>query len=224
MIKKDTCTYHKGVENLSTHTRLTDSIWDIEDIVTLGKKSKGCPYYTSRLLAKSADIIFCPYNYITDPLIRSAVDFDLKDAIIIFDEAHNLESCCTDSASLDVSSITLNDLTVELNTLLANEWEDGLLRACNREFDCLLGLTKGLFDWCERSPGQFTVVEYERSLKLWKDNAIITQLGSVGIDKEGVVSMIKALNEVVECSKKLDRIKSGSGISNVLITYTNYLF
>lgn len=47
--------------------------WDIEELVTLGKKIKACPYYTARELMQDADIIFCPYNYLLDVQIRESV-------------------------------------------------------------------------------------------------------------------------------------------------------
>jgi hypothetical protein len=42
-------------------------VWDIEDLVTLGKKVRGCPYFGSRAIAEDADIVFMPYNYLVDP-------------------------------------------------------------------------------------------------------------------------------------------------------------
>lgn len=50
-----------------------ESVWDIEEIVRLGKAKHSCPYYGTRALSKNADIVFCPYNYIIDPVIRSTV-------------------------------------------------------------------------------------------------------------------------------------------------------
>jgi len=47
--------------------------WDIEDLVSLGKKVAACPYYGARSLMNDAEIIFCPYNYIIDPSIRESV-------------------------------------------------------------------------------------------------------------------------------------------------------
>ena len=35
--------------------------------------------------------MFCPYNYIIDPVIRAAMDVDISNAVLIFDEAHNIE-------------------------------------------------------------------------------------------------------------------------------------
>lgn len=47
----------------------------------------GCAYYASRALAETAQIIFCPYNYVVDPMIRSAMQIDIKGSIVIMDEA-----------------------------------------------------------------------------------------------------------------------------------------
>ena len=44
--------------------------------------------------AESADMVFCPYTYLLDPMVRATLQVDLTDAVIIFDEAHNLEDSC----------------------------------------------------------------------------------------------------------------------------------
>ena len=43
-----------------------NAVQDIEDLVTLGRKVKGCPYFASRSLARKAELIICPYNYLID--------------------------------------------------------------------------------------------------------------------------------------------------------------
>jgi len=50
-----------------------DTPWDIEDLVSLGKKVGTCPYFGARVLMADAEIIFCPYNYILYPEIRDSV-------------------------------------------------------------------------------------------------------------------------------------------------------
>ena len=59
---------------------------------------KGCAYYAARALADQASIVLCPYNYVMDPAIRSAVGIEafIEDAILIVDEAHNVESVARD--------------------------------------------------------------------------------------------------------------------------------
>ena len=34
---------------------------------------QACPYFAARQLRETADIVFCPYNYLIDPLIRQSV-------------------------------------------------------------------------------------------------------------------------------------------------------
>lgn len=74
----DRCIYYdNGGVKLSTYEQLArfgvQSVWDIEELVNLGRQKNSCPYYGSRLLLKTADIVFCPYNYIIDPVIRGTV-------------------------------------------------------------------------------------------------------------------------------------------------------
>lgn len=49
-----------------------------------------CPYYVSRALSKHAEIVFCPYNYLLDPVIRDAMGIDLSNSVVVLDEAHNV--------------------------------------------------------------------------------------------------------------------------------------
>lgn len=61
-----------------------------------------CPFYATKELAPRADVVFMPYNYVTQEL-SSTPDL-VKDTIVIFDEAHNIESACQDTASFDLTS------------------------------------------------------------------------------------------------------------------------
>lgn len=67
-------------------------------------KFRACPYYTSRELLGEADLVFMPYNYLLDKKTRGSSLLSFKDAIVIFDEAHNVESSCYDAVSCEISS------------------------------------------------------------------------------------------------------------------------
>lgn len=41
--------------------------------------------------AAEADLVFCPYSYLLDPVIRGAMNITLDKSVLIFDEAHNIE-------------------------------------------------------------------------------------------------------------------------------------
>ncbi|KAG9459287.1 hypothetical protein H6P81_003795 [Aristolochia fimbriata] len=76
---------------------------DIEDLVNIGRSEGPCPYYVSRELHKVVDIVFAPYNYLIDRgNRRSLTGIDWSNTIVIFDEAHNLESICAEAASFDL--------------------------------------------------------------------------------------------------------------------------
>ena len=76
-----------------------------------------CPYYALKDRANSADIIFMPYNYLVDPEIRFLLKFDLNNAVIIFDEAHNVPSAQEDVSSFLVREDMLLKTLSELRYL-----------------------------------------------------------------------------------------------------------
>ncbi|ESO94497.1 hypothetical protein LOTGIDRAFT_118438 [Lottia gigantea] len=108
------CHYYNTLEVRS----IVGDVVDIEDLVRRGEKSKVCPYYLARELKTDADIIFMPYNYLLDPKSRRANGVELQGNIIIFDEAHNLEKICEDSASFDLSSVDIATAMEEVTKLM----------------------------------------------------------------------------------------------------------
>ena len=88
---------------------------DIEDLVRLGEKGKvgggcgPCPYYASQDMASRADLIFAPYNYLIDPKLRETFGNRIRwnDAILLFDEAHNVEGACAEAASFELPAANL---------------------------------------------------------------------------------------------------------------------
>ncbi|XP_023560106.1 regulator of telomere elongation helicase 1 isoform X3 [Octodon degus] len=97
------CHFYNNVEEKSMEQELVTPILDIEDLVKRGSKHKVCPYYLSRNLKQQADLIFMPYNYLLDAKSRKAHNIDLKGTVVIFDEAHNVEKMCEESASFDLT-------------------------------------------------------------------------------------------------------------------------
>lgn len=64
---------------------------DIEDVARKGSSMRGCPYFATKAALVDADVVFAPYNYLVDPLIRESMCIDLSDCIVVFDEAHNIQ-------------------------------------------------------------------------------------------------------------------------------------
>ncbi|CBN80233.1 conserved unknown protein [Ectocarpus siliculosus] len=65
-------------------------------------------------LAKQAQIVLMPYNYILDPSVRSAMSLALEGAVVILDEAHNVEGVCRDAGSLEVSLLDMVAMASDL--------------------------------------------------------------------------------------------------------------
>ncbi|XP_009214008.2 regulator of telomere elongation helicase 1 isoform X2 [Papio anubis] len=108
------CHFYNNVEEKGLEQELASPILDIEDLVKSGSKHRVCPYYLSRNLKQQADIVFMPYNYLLDAKSRRAHSIDLKGTVVIFDEAHNVEKMCEESASFD---LTPHDLASGLDVI-----------------------------------------------------------------------------------------------------------
>ncbi|KAF9960581.1 Fanconi anemia group J protein [Mortierella alpina] len=112
------CMWKHNVRELEV--RALGKIWDMEDMITNGKSKRACPYFTSRSIAQRAELIFCPYSYLIDPQIRKAMDINLDNAIVILDEAHNIEDAARDAGGLDLLDKDLLAAKSEFNEMLAS--------------------------------------------------------------------------------------------------------
>ena len=66
------------------------------------KKHGLCPYHYLKYIVNKVDVLLCPYNYVLNPDIRKAIGLDLSGAVIVFDEAHNVETASEDACSVSV--------------------------------------------------------------------------------------------------------------------------
>lgn len=124
-------------------------------MVQLGKKVRGCSYYAARKLYEGAEIIFCPYNYIIDPVIRKILDIDLKNSIVILDEAHNIEDASRSAGSIDMDEDMLEVLLKELKLTARFGGE----KVAHEQMDAIL---TGLYEAMKSEDINYVVKEYER--------------------------------------------------------------
>ncbi|XP_029986056.1 regulator of telomere elongation helicase 1 isoform X2 [Sphaeramia orbicularis] len=130
------CVYYNNVEEKSSDTDLVHSILDVEDLVKYGTKHRVCPYYLSRSMKQQADIIFMPYNYLLDPKSRRTHNIELSGAVVIFDEAHNVEKTCEESTSFDLTPYDVSSSIKAVDALLMDKVKDAQgddLSDCNME-------------------------------------------------------------------------------------------
>ena len=96
------CSYYERLQTFGG-SGVGETIRDIEDLVSDGRRDGVCPYFAARNAVSSSDVVLLPYNYLIDPVIRSSLSLQLDGAVIVFDESHNIEQIATDAASFDIS-------------------------------------------------------------------------------------------------------------------------
>ncbi|CAG9766636.1 unnamed protein product [Ceutorhynchus assimilis] len=84
------CEYFKQTHIEELRDFALSQVHDIEDLVQVGQEITGCPYYASRKAAQDAEVVLVPYNTLLHKSTREANGINLKNNIVIIDEAHNL--------------------------------------------------------------------------------------------------------------------------------------
>ncbi|TMW65928.1 hypothetical protein Poli38472_003693 [Pythium oligandrum] len=119
VVKNRRCGFKKGFDEIKARNKkVTLPIMDIEELVEHTKQKKVCPFFLSRTMLPDADIIFVPYNYLIDPLARRSIGISLENAVLIFDEAHNVESIASDAASYALSSNDIAGCVAEVQQFI----------------------------------------------------------------------------------------------------------
>lgn len=90
------------------------TIKDIEELHELGNELKICPYYASRKNVENSEIIALPYQMLLQPSTRKTLSLNVKDSIVIIDEAHNLLDVISSINSVAVSRSQLASVIASL--------------------------------------------------------------------------------------------------------------
>ncbi|WVW82792.1 hypothetical protein I302_104803 [Kwoniella bestiolae CBS 10118] len=124
------------------------SVKDIEDIVAIGKKSCVCPYYATRRAVKQSQIVTLPYNLLLKKNAREALDINLKDQVIVIDEAHNLIDTLLSIYSTTLTSSTISNATSQLQQYYAR-FKNRLKSVHSLKIRQVLSLLQGLTKVCQ---------------------------------------------------------------------------
>ncbi|CAK9222563.1 unnamed protein product [Sphagnum troendelagicum] len=199
------CPQFKNVTRLKTDPSLqkggSNEIHDIEDLVTLGYKVKGCAYFAAREMATEAEIVFCPYSYILDPIIRSAMEVNIRGAIIVLDEAHNIEDVAREAGSMDLETSMLEDMRMELEQLSTpDEIAD--------VYSPLLQMVQELLAWIYQQSNSLTKLDFEHFASCWRGDEAVRELQSAGISPESFHILLECSNKAVGAASNPDEDKS----------------
>uniref|UniRef100_A0A8C6N6M8 DNA 5'-3' helicase n=1 Tax=Melopsittacus undulatus TaxID=13146 RepID=A0A8C6N6M8_MELUD len=195
------CPYYHGVHKLSEHHALQSAhnvyqAWDIEDLVSLGKKLRACAYFAARELMVGADIVFCPYNYLLDPQIRESMEINLKGQVVILDEAHNIEDCARESMSFGVTESQLKAAREELDFMINSHIRQ-------KDHEPLQAVCCSLTNWLKESSSQLVERGYETSFKVWNGKEMLSILHKMGITDTTFPILQEHLAAVLEKEEKV---------------------
>nr|XP_039271990.1 Fanconi anemia group J protein homolog [Styela clava] len=175
------CAFYQNVHRMKSHYQLgcagLGAAWDLEDLVGLGKTIKACPYYSAKELVSSSNIIFCPYNYLIDPMIRSQMQINLKNQIIILDEAHNIEDSAREAGSFTMTEAALANTTTDLDCLM----NEGIKVDDHRPLHLLC---TRLGQWITEHARNLSPSDYETATQVWYGRDIIRHLNDWGITQD----------------------------------------
>ncbi|XP_031627516.1 regulator of telomere elongation helicase 1 homolog isoform X2 [Contarinia nasturtii] len=192
------CQYYEGIGEGIQNSKIRDNpILDIEELTALGQELKCCPYFITKMRAERADLIFMPYDYLINPMIRKSLsNFDLKNAIVIVDEASNILSACEEAFSTSLSNLDMykamndfNYVTSQLQSLYEEESEPKRERSfypSMNSVNVLKAKFKNLFDTIRNLPPGT------------RDGKYIFELLSIAeIDEQNQESVCKDLEELI---------------------------
>ncbi|XP_031728340.1 Fanconi anemia group J protein [Anarrhichthys ocellatus] len=197
------CSYYHGVQKMREQRTLRSyglhDAWDVEDLVSLGKRLRSCSYYAARELMQDASIIFCPYNYLLDPMIRESMEINLAGQIVVLDEAHNIEDCARESASYTLDHHSLLLSRDELDSMVKNN-----IRPSKHEL--LRDFCSILINWIQESQSLMSERGYESACKVWNGKDVLSIFHNMGITAETFSVLKKNLAAVLEKEERVGLI------------------
>uniref|UniRef100_A0AAR2IUB1 DNA 5'-3' helicase n=1 Tax=Pygocentrus nattereri TaxID=42514 RepID=A0AAR2IUB1_PYGNA len=198
------CRFYHNVHKMREQSSLQwvhglHQAWDIEELVCLGSKLRSCAYYAARELMQEACIVFCPYNYLLDPLIRNSMEINLKGQIVVLDEAHNIEDCARESASFTLNQTQLLQSREEIEGLVTYN-----IRRSNHE--PLLAFCCSLLNWIEESSSALQERDYESACKVWTGKEVLGIFHGLGITAGTFSALQKHLEVVLEKEERISLV------------------
>lgn len=218
MVKARSCYLQNRVEKMTIERSIQElNIADVEDIVKLGHKHKFCPYYMTRELKKQADVIFLPYNYLLDPKARRAHKLEMKNCVIILDEAHNVEKICEDSSSFQIKTtdmaLCIDEITQVMKHIeITGEFNSGDEEKTFSAED--LVLLKSMLLNLEKEIDRIALPKNNEGIT-YEGKYIFKILESAGINdksQQHVVSLLDRLIQFMTISKDNPFQRTGTGL------------
>ncbi|XP_010612937.1 general transcription and DNA repair factor IIH helicase subunit XPD isoform X2 [Fukomys damarensis] len=112
------CRFYEEFDAHGRQVPLPAGIYNLDDLKALGQRQGWCPYFLARYSILHANVVVYSYHYLLDPKIADLVSKELaRKAVVVFDEAHNIDNVCIDSMSVNLTRRTLDRCQANLDTL-----------------------------------------------------------------------------------------------------------
>ncbi|KLO18845.1 DNA repair helicase [Schizopora paradoxa] len=98
------CDFHEELGKMEPGNLIPPGIHTLADVLNYCREKGTCPYFTIRRMIPFVDVVIYSFWYLLDPKVADQVSKDIsKDAIVVFDEAHNIDNVCIESLSIDMT-------------------------------------------------------------------------------------------------------------------------
>ena len=94
---------------------------DTKEIKRICEKVDVCPYHFSIYVANKVDLLLCPYNYLLSNHVRNRTKINVKGKVVVFDEAHNMETFAEDANSFKLDKATWEAILYNLKNIYCND-------------------------------------------------------------------------------------------------------
>lgn len=127
--KSTACPFYNKSNVEQLKNEILADVLDVEDLITAARRERACPYYAARAAAEDAQIVFLPYQLLLHKSTRLQSGIDIRDSIIIVDEAHNLMDTIS---AIHSSDLSLDQLRTALQQVRAYRMKfQGRFKASN---------------------------------------------------------------------------------------------
>lgn len=206
MLAEQRCRFAEGADRLAGHKELRGRAWDVEDLVSLGRKVAGCPYLASKTISQSAELVVCPYNYVIDWKVREALGISLKGAVVVVDEAHNIGDSLMEAASCEVDLVAVQEEVVPKLREIAKD-----APALAPQAEALAGVAGALARWASEKAGSLQPTDFERRTNVWRGEEAVKILSDAGLSKETLPNLWRAFAELTNIGKEGHDDDEGGG-------------
>uniref|UniRef100_UPI00358E0210 general transcription and DNA repair factor IIH helicase subunit XPD isoform X2 n=1 Tax=Myxine glutinosa TaxID=7769 RepID=UPI00358E0210 len=98
------CSFFEEFDANGREVPMPAGVYNLQDIKEFAQRHNWCPYFLARYTLSHANVVVYSYHYLLDPKIADLVSREIsKKAVVVFDEAHNIDNVCIDSLSVNIN-------------------------------------------------------------------------------------------------------------------------